>query len=178
MLVATSHQQQHFSTIFILQYGWYANAIYHPDGNYPQVMIDRIAERSKKEGFSKSRLPEFTPEEIEYIKGTFDFLCLNTYTTNLVQWTEDAEIGFPSWEADASVVAYQDASWNSSASFWLKVVPWGIRKLLNWVDQNYDHPEIFITENGFSDTGELDDQDRINYHAVNIKTQIFKKKNA
>jgi beta-glucosidase/6-phospho-beta-glucosidase/beta-galactosidase len=146
-------------------YGWYANAIYHPDGNYPQVMIDRIAERSKKEGFSKSRLPEFTPEEIEYIKGTFDFLCLNTYTTNLVQWTEDAEIGFPSWEADASVVAYQDASWNSSASFWLKVVPWGIRKLLNWVDQNYDHPEIFITENGFSDTGELDDQDRINYHA-------------
>lgn len=28
----------------------------------------------------------------------------------------------------------------------------------------YDNPEMIITENGFSDTGELDDQGRINYY--------------
>ncbi|RZC38031.1 myrosinase 1 [Asbolus verrucosus] len=146
-------------------FGWYANPVYHPDGNYPQVMIDRIADRSQKENFPKSRLPEFTQEEIDYIKGTYDFFALNVYTTSLAKWSDDYPIGDPSWDADISVTSYQDPSWNSSASGWLKVVPWGTRKLLNWIDQTYNHPEIVITENGYSDHGELDDQDRINYYA-------------
>lgn len=33
-------------------------------------------------------------------------------------------------------------------SEWLYVVPWGLRKLLVWVDQRYDHPDIYILENG------------------------------
>ncbi|KAJ3649787.1 hypothetical protein Zmor_021510 [Zophobas morio] len=146
-------------------YGFYAHPIYHPDGNFPQVMIDRIADRSEKEGFPTSRLPELSTEEIEYIRGTFDFLCLNSYTTNMVKWTNDYAIGAPGYYADLSVSTYQDPSWNNSASGWLKVVPWGMRKLLNWVDQTYNHPEIVITENGFSDDGRLDDLTRINYYA-------------
>ncbi|KAJ3649795.1 hypothetical protein Zmor_021516 [Zophobas morio] len=145
------------------EHGWCAHPVYHPDGNYPQVMIDRIAERSQKEGFSKSRLPEFSAEEVDYIRGTFDFLSLNTYTTNLAKWTTDHEIGTPGYYADLSVSTYQDPSWNGSA--WIKVVPWGLRKLLNWIDQTYDHPEIVITENGYADDGRLDDPDRINYYA-------------
>ena len=144
----------------------YAHPIYHPDGNFPQVMIDRIADRSEKEGFPTSRLPELSTEEIEYIRGTFDFLGLNSYTTNMVQWTNDYEIGAPGYYSDLSVSTYQDPSWNNSASGWLKVVPWGMRKILNWIDQTYNHPEIIITENGFSDDGRLDDPTRINYYAV------------
>lgn len=41
-------------------------------------MIDRIADRSRLEGFARSRLPEFTEEEINYINGTHDFFALNT----------------------------------------------------------------------------------------------------
>ncbi|RZC38804.1 Glyco hydro 1 domain containing protein [Asbolus verrucosus] len=119
---------------------------------------------SRLEGFLKSRLPEFTPEEIDYIKGTHDFLALNTYTTNLAK-NQDFDIGYPSWDSDSGVSKYVNESWDGAASFWLKVVPWGMRKLLNWVDQTYDHPEIFITENGFSDRGELEDQKRIDYYA-------------
>lgn len=130
-------------------------------------MIDRIGERSEKEGFPVSRLPEFTPEEVDYIKGTFDFLCLNTYTTVLAKWSDDFPITTPGFLNDMSVLTYRDPAWNGSASDWLKVVPWGIRKILNWVDVNFDHPEIVITENGYSDHGQLDDQDRINYYAVN-----------
>lgn len=131
-------------------------------------MIDRIRERSEKEGFLHSRLPEFTPDEIEYIRGTFDFFSLNTYTTSLAQWQEDEEIGSPSWSKDTSVYTYQDPAWESTASDWLKVVPWGARKLLNWVANTYGDPEILITENGMSDTGELDDQQRINFYAVSL----------
>jgi beta-glucosidase/6-phospho-beta-glucosidase/beta-galactosidase len=90
-------------------------------GNYPQVMIDRIGERSEKEGFDKSRLPEFTSQEIEDIKGTYDFIGLNHYTTSLAEWIEDYEIGEPSSNKDISVKGSIDDSWESSASSWLKV---------------------------------------------------------
>jgi beta-glucosidase/6-phospho-beta-glucosidase/beta-galactosidase len=84
-------------------------------------MIDRIGERSEKEGFDKSRLPEFTSEEIEDIKGTYDFIGVNHYSTSLVQWIEDYEIGEPSSIKDVSAEVYDDDSWETSASDWLKV---------------------------------------------------------
>jgi beta-glucosidase/6-phospho-beta-glucosidase/beta-galactosidase len=48
----------------------------------------------------------------------------------------------------------------------LQVVPWGFRKLLNWIAKEYNNPPILITENGFSDHGELDDRDRVDYLLV------------
>lgn len=39
-------------------------------------------------GFRKSRLPTLTAEEINYIRGTFDFLGLNSYTTRIVEHRE------------------------------------------------------------------------------------------
>ena len=33
-------------------------------------------------------------------------------------------------------------------------VPWSLRKILLWIKQNYNDPDIFITENGFSVEGE------------------------
>lgn len=41
----------------------------------------KIASKSKEQGFSQSRLPELSPEEIEYIRGTADFFGLNAYCT-------------------------------------------------------------------------------------------------
>jgi beta-glucosidase/6-phospho-beta-glucosidase/beta-galactosidase len=48
----------------------------------------------------------------------------------------------------------------------LQVVPWGFRKLLNWIAKEYNNPTVLITENGFSDQGELNDRDRVNYLIV------------
>ena len=50
-------------------------------------------------------------------------------------------------------------------------VPWGMRKMLVWLKEQYNNPEIIITENGFSVHGEddlelpvaLDDKDRVTY---------------
>ena len=42
-----------------------------------------------------------------------------------------------------------------------KVTPWGIRRALNWASAEYGHPDIYVTENGFSDKlGNLDDLQR------------------
>ena len=48
--------------------GWFANPIFG-SGDYPQVMRDMVATKSALQGYPQSRLPEFTEEEIEYIKG-------------------------------------------------------------------------------------------------------------
>ena len=48
--------------------GWFAEPIYD-SGNYPDIMHSRIARRSKVQGEKRSRLPEFTDDEIRLIKS-------------------------------------------------------------------------------------------------------------
>jgi hypothetical protein len=47
--------------------------IYSATGDYPPVMKEWMAKKSKEEGYSRSRLPSFTKEEIEMVKGEFQF---------------------------------------------------------------------------------------------------------
>uniref|UniRef100_A0A146L9N2 beta-glucosidase n=1 Tax=Lygus hesperus TaxID=30085 RepID=A0A146L9N2_LYGHE len=141
--------------------GWFAHPIYSTYGDYPPVMRYLIDNHSAREGRNFSRLPYFTVEEIEEIRGTFDFFALNHYTSKMC--TTGKQGRSPSWHRDTEVETYSDQSWPSSQSSWLKVVPEGFRKLLNWIKVEYNDPEIFVTENGFSDYNILDDQGRINY---------------
>lgn len=104
-----------------MQFGWWANPVYGPKGNYPQVFIDRIAERSGLEGYRKSRLPAFTNEEIKYIKGSADFLGLNHYTTRYAENIPEPEIGEPSWENDMRVRQVVNESWPQARSDWIRV---------------------------------------------------------
>ena len=62
-----------------------------------------------------------------------------------------------------------------AASEWLKVTPFGIRKLLNWVKVEYGSGvPVYITENGFSDRiGNLDDLHREYYYKHYIN-QVLK----
>lgn len=52
-----------------LQLGWFANPVYSEKGDYPEIMKKKIAEKSRQEGYRRSRLPEFTAEEVKYIRG-------------------------------------------------------------------------------------------------------------
>ncbi|XVE77215.1 hypothetical protein DITRI_Ditri13aG0043700 [Diplodiscus trichospermus] len=38
-----------------------------------------------------------------------------------------------------------------AASDWLYVVPWGMRKFLNYIADTYSNPPIYIMENGMDD---------------------------
>nr|XP_023029426.1 myrosinase 1-like [Leptinotarsa decemlineata] len=143
-------------------FGLYANPILNRD--YPAVMKSLIAKRSSEEGLVKSRLPAFTEEEIEYISGSYDFLGVNTYTSNMAK-AENNPDPSPGSHQDAEIATWQPDEWERTNSSWLKVTPWGARKLLNWIKNTYGNPEIIITENGLSDDDStLEDDNRIRFY--------------
>ncbi|GAB0100978.1 hypothetical protein DMENIID0001_170940 [Sergentomyia squamirostris] len=148
-------------------FGWFTHPILSTTGNYPQVMIDRIDTLSVQQGFPKSRLPKFTPDEVERIKGTSDFFGLNTYTTSLLSKNDPSNTAghpIPSFYHDMNVVETKDPNWPRGSSVWLHVVPFGMYKLLNWIRKEYNNPEVIITENGYSDYGGTKDEGRVNYY--------------
>ena len=53
--------------------GWFAHPIYI-NGDYPDVMKWKVGNKSQEQGYKKSRLPEFTDEEKQMIKGIFRFI--------------------------------------------------------------------------------------------------------
>ncbi|XP_060610838.2 lactase/phlorizin hydrolase [Anolis sagrei] len=125
--------------------GWFAHPIFK-NGDYSELMKRRIQEKSQ----GQSRLPEFTESEKQRIKGTYDFFGLNHYTTVLA-----SNLNYPafltSYDADRGVASIADRSWLGSGSLWLKVTPFGFRKLLKWIKEEYNNPPIYVTENGISE---------------------------
>ncbi|KAF5307523.1 hypothetical protein FQR65_LT06878 [Abscondita terminalis] len=145
------------------------NPILSKDGDYPEVMKTFVNSRSKKEGFAKSRLPEFTKEEIESLKGSTDFLAVNHYTTYLV-YHKNFEIGEPCSNKDIEAKTVQDPTWPASHFVEFKTVPWGLRKILKWLKNTYNEIDIYITENGYAGREELDDPVRISYHKSYLRS--------
>merc|ERR1712135_107597 len=133
--------------------GWFL----HPmlvNGDYSETMKKYINTRSKKEGRSSSRLPPLTTEEQQILKGSADFIGLTHYTTELVSHTYDSWFGDSNYFKDREADTEQDWTWPAAESVWLKEVPWGLRKLLQWLKIEYNDPAILITANGISESGD------------------------
>ncbi|XP_045506358.1 myrosinase 1-like [Colias croceus] len=143
--------------------GQFAHPIYSETGNYPQRFIDLIAEASARQGLPESRLRSFSQEQIDYIRGTGDFLSINHYSSNYVY--RNASVvnmhEVPSLLDDAQLAFYKDPSWPSS--FWIATYGPGLHKLLVYIKNNYNNPIIYITENGFASTTGLNDEGRVSY---------------
>ncbi|CAH2104423.1 unnamed protein product [Euphydryas editha] len=144
------------------KWGIYANPIFSKKGDFPEVIKQRVAVKSMIQGFPRSRLPEFTSKEVEFIKGTSDFFGLNHYSSALI-YRNESVYGYynqPSLNDDTNVISYEDSSWEG---YYIKIAPWGFYKLLTKIREDYDNPPIFITENGYATLGGLEDHDRIKY---------------
>ncbi|CAA7013711.1 unnamed protein product [Microthlaspi erraticum] len=127
---------------FIL--GWHL----HPTtfGDYPQSMKDRIGHR----------LPKFTEAEKKKLKKSTDFVGMNYYTSSIVANMKEPNPKSPSWEMD-SLVKYESKTvdgykiGSKPAGGKLDVYSKGLRKLLKYIKENYEDPEILIAENGYGD---------------------------
>ncbi|XP_046330265.2 lactase-phlorizin hydrolase-like [Haliotis rufescens] len=141
--------------------GWFANPIVF--GDYPAIMRKTVDYKSKQQGFSKSRLPMFTDDEKKRNKGATDFLGINHYTTQMISSKPDNDLT-PGYFNDQDVTFTFDPQWpgNDNTTMW-RMVPWGIRRLLNYIKDNYNNIDVYITENGKGDCGTMEDQARIDY---------------
>jgi beta-galactosidase len=134
---------------------WFADPVWK--GDYPVVMREMLGDR----------LPEFSDDERALVLGSSDFFGLNHYTTMLASEPREAQgdgVG-----EDQQVQLSVDPAWKQTQMGW-SIVPEGCRELLKWIDARYDHPIIYITENGCAldepnlETG-INDTVRRDFHA-------------
>lgn len=54
------------------------------------------------------------------------------------------------------------------------MVPWGLRKMLNWIKKRYGNPPIYLLENGYQGHPEdgLEDHERAEYHRSYINEML------
>ncbi|KAK8583897.1 hypothetical protein V6N12_068152 [Hibiscus sabdariffa] len=123
--------------------GWYMEPLVR--GQYPSIMRKLV----------KDRLPVFTEEEKELIKGSFDFFGLNYYTARYCRNIPTIPKGAPlnlltdprvnfSVAKDGVLIGPK-----SEGSIFVYIYPKGLYKMLNFVKKHYgENIPIYIFENG------------------------------
>ncbi|KAK9938331.1 hypothetical protein M0R45_015078 [Rubus argutus] len=146
--------------------GWFLDPLFF--GNYPLSMKKLVGKR----------LPEISHEVSKFLVGSLDFVGINHYTTLYARNDRTRIRKFMLHDAisDAAVITtpYKGgvAIGETAASHWLRIVPWGIRKLARYIKEKYGNPSVIITENGMDDPNKpfipiekaLNDEKRILFH--------------
>eukprot|EP01018_Ginkgo_biloba_P003222 Gb_06862 [translate_table: standard] len=122
--------------------GWFMEPLV--SGEYPSTMRDLLG----------ARLPKFSEQQSCQLKGSFDFIGVNYYTTKYA--THNSEPTNQKSELLQDCQAYLTSERNGvpiglKASFWLYVYAPGIKDLLMYIKERYGNPPILITENGVND---------------------------
>eukprot|EP01121_Diplochlamys_sp_Union-15-3_P018188 TRINITY_DN6580_c0_g2_i3.p1 TRINITY_DN6580_c0_g2~~TRINITY_DN6580_c0_g2_i3.p1 ORF type:complete len:386 (-),score=61.59 TRINITY_DN6580_c0_g2_i3:369-1499(-) len=120
--------------------GWFADPIFKGT-DYPSSMRAAISDR----------LPQFTADQLKLLEnGTSDFFGITHFTSFYILngsasdaygWVKDVNTSSSITDKDGKFIG------PISDSDWRRIVPWGIRKLLIWIHQQYNR-EIWTTGNG------------------------------
>lgn len=146
--------------------GWFLEPLIV--GDYPNSMRTRVGKR----------LPKFSQAQSLALKGSFDFVGINHYTTWYAKNNSTDILGHLLNDslADNGAITLPfkglQPIGDRANSIWLYIVPRGIRSLMNYIKQTYGNPLVIITENGMDDGNSpfnsiqnaLHDDKRIKYH--------------
>ncbi|XP_075986692.1 myrosinase 1-like [Anticarsia gemmatalis] len=149
------------------EWGIYAHPIYSKEGGFPKEFAERVAAKSKEQGFGWSRLGEYTEEEKAWARGTSDFFGINHYTAFQISATKYIEASpVPSLTDDEGFGHFRPAEWPVAASAWCVMAPNSLYNAITFLNNKYNPPKFIITENGWSIAigRDLIDDDRITYH--------------
>ncbi|CAL5425995.1 unnamed protein product [Camellia sinensis] len=115
--------------------GWFMDPLVF--GDYPDIM-------KKNAG---TRLPAFTKIESEQVKGSFDFIGVNHYSTVYIKdRSSTLKMDTRDFNADMAIeLIYQQGDASTGE---LAVTPSGLLRLLEYFKQRYGNPPIYIHENG------------------------------
>lgn len=121
--------------------GWFLAPVL--TGQYPNIMREIVGDR----------LPSFSPEEAEMIRGSVDVIALNYYTSMNVR---DRSVGATpdNFFADPMIEYSKIPESIPSQSTWLFLYPEGLHGLVGWVHDKFPEPTaslpVQITETGVS----------------------------
>ncbi|KAM1014157.1 hypothetical protein FF1_043988 [Malus domestica] len=129
--------------------GWYMEPLVY--GVYPKSMRTLV----------KRRLPKFTKEENKLVKGSFDFIGINYYTSRYGKSNPTISSNEPMcYHNDASASSLvenadgDEIGPHAHIGSVIYTYPQGLEKLLVFIKQNYQSPKIYISENGISEVEE------------------------
>ncbi|KAL3748052.1 hypothetical protein ACJRO7_009299 [Eucalyptus globulus] len=131
--------------------GWFMEPLVY--GSYPASMRSIV----------KERLPTFTNADKELVKGSFDFIGFNYYTSRYAKTiTVDPNAPPTSFSLDWHLDLRADKDGvpigeKAEGSDFIFIYPMGIQKFLEHVNEKYKSPKIYITENGVSEA-KVDDR--------------------
>ncbi|KAL6844779.1 hypothetical protein ACP4OV_025438 [Aristida adscensionis] len=149
--------------------GWFADPIVH--GDYPGTM----------RGFLGVRLPRFTAEQVALVKGSYDFIGVNYYTTYYAISIPPPNGLEQSYSGDirANTTGFRNGKPIGPQEFTpiFFNYPAGLRELLLYTSRRYNKPLLYVTENGIDEgnnsslpIGEaLKDGHRIEFHSKHLQ---------
>ncbi|BDA45965.1 beta-glucosidase 6 [Coccomyxa sp. Obi] len=122
--------------------GVFADAVYF--GQFPDSVRARVP-----------YLPEIPDDLAQDLAGSFDYFALNHYTSSYAQYDDGGENALGRCDYNVTHTSKDGMLIGEQGdSGWLYSVPWGFRKVLNYINDRYKPSEISITENGFNVKGE------------------------
>ncbi|XP_033996393.1 klotho [Trematomus bernacchii] len=141
--------------------GWFAEPIFG-SGDYPLGM------RSWLRQLNSLDLPVFNEEDRQLVKGTYDFFAISHFSTELVTHAKEDSY---TYGAMLEVQHMIDTTWIMSPR---PVVPWGLRKALNWVREHYCDVPVYVMANGVQeDPAHFKDSLRV-YYLYNYINEALK----
>ncbi|XP_051218183.1 beta-glucosidase 16 isoform X1 [Lolium perenne] len=133
---------------------WFLDPIFF--GEYPKEMREMLS----------SDLPEFTPAEKRLLQNKVDFIGVNHYTAIYAKDCISSPCDLNTYEGNALVFATGERDGvqigESTALHGFYVVPEGMEEILRYVNQRYENPPIYVTENGYSQYSNNNMEDMIN----------------
>uniref|UniRef100_A0A3P9IE92 Klotho n=1 Tax=Oryzias latipes TaxID=8090 RepID=A0A3P9IE92_ORYLA len=140
---------------------WFAEPIFG-SGDYPLEM------RSWLRQLNSLELPVFNEKDKKLVKGTYDFFAISHFSTDLVTHAKEDSY---TYTARLEVQYMVDTTWIMSPR---PVVPWGLRKALNWVKEHYGDVPVYVMANGVQeDPSRFKDSLRV-YYLYNYINEALK----
>ncbi|XP_020111641.1 beta-glucosidase 12-like isoform X1 [Ananas comosus] len=150
-------------------YGWFMDPLTR--GDYPQSMRTYLGHR----------LPSFTKEHSEMVKGTYDFIGINYYNAfYALQLPDSVSINSTYLNDSRTALTVVDPNnkpiGRQGGTSFFYIYPQGLLDLLQYTKNKYNNPPIYITENGVSELNNnskplkeaLNDDDRVLYHVEHL----------